>query len=173
MATYYSPGLDLQPHSDPVYIGFRIKCDASEPGLDGKWDRTVRISYRPKGLPMPNPNKKKRGRLTLPQPGKNSPTSRGAFPPNPDLTKPVSGCAVTDDGVVYLDVVIYGKPDGEAKGLGDDSGDMAGRIAAAVEQATQAGTIPPGQLFLCNTMDSLMCLERTLLGKQWIVEVSR
>jgi hypothetical protein len=119
------------PGPNDTVIGFRIGCDRNQPGLDGTWDRVVRISYRPGRLgPLP--------RNVNPQPPDGD---RGAFPQNPDLTKPVSGVETTPDGTVWIDCVVYGAPSPGA--LGDDSGDMAGRISEAVDNGIIGGKINP------------------------------
>lgn len=133
----------IDPGPDDAIIGFKIECSKSQPGLDGTWDRVVRISFRPgRNGPMPK-GKKPQPPNTGKSPGGGG-EGRGAFPPQVKPGAPASGVEVAADGTVYIDVVLYGQPKPGA--LGDDSEDMAGRIAEAVDEGIKEGKINAGDI---------------------------
>lgn len=123
--------MGAEPEPGDVVIAVSVSCNKSQPGLDGKRDRVVRISYRPSGgAPL------KKGEAIGPPKKKE-----GAFPEPGDPSKdgPTSGATVDDDGIVWIDTQVYGQPPGG--GLGDDSEDVTSRISEAVQAAIAEGKI--------------------------------
>jgi hypothetical protein len=136
------------PGPSDAIIGFTVSCGTANPGLDGKRDRVIRISYRSRRLPD-------RPRDQRPQ---HPPLPTGAFP-LPDREGRIKGprtggVLVTPDGTVWIDVQVYGQPPAGARGddgnllppLGDDSEAIASRILEAVEAAEARGLIAPGDI---------------------------
>lgn len=129
MTSYQGPTQGPQPGD--VVIGMKVKCKTTSPGLDGHYDRVIRISYRPPGLPLPK---------DLPNPA--PPSGRGAFG---SLSKTAlwlhqGGAEIDASGMVWIDTVAYGQPPAESvftENLGDDSED----IASSIEESVTRGVL--------------------------------
>lgn len=136
-----------RPGPGDVVIGIKVHCGATTPGLDGKYERSLRFSYRsPKEPPLPPDCR--------PEPPK-SPGGAYPMPYEPFRPGGHSGYVKDEDGVVWFDVQLYGTPPdgkhsnwegGEADGRGDDSEDIASRIADAVANARRDGVIGDGEI---------------------------
>lgn len=123
MTSHHGGGEKPQPGD--VVIGFKVSCSATSPGLDGKRDRVIRISYRPKRLGPPPKD-------VNPLPG-----TTGAFPTPRKPGARTGGVTVGADGIVWIDTQVYGQPDKNLtnSNRGDDSEDIASRIEETVETA--------------------------------------
>jgi hypothetical protein len=135
------------PEPGDVVIGIQVLCGTENPGLDGKYDRVIRISYRPPGLPPID------GPIKPPEP----PTGAFPFPQNGR-----TGGAIKDaTGTVWIDTLVFGQPPSNLSGddkpdnnLGDDSEDIASRIEQSVEGGRLNGVINKGDIIVEHNQQS-------------------